>query len=192
MGLRQAILGILTADGLTGYEFSKAFEDSVGYVWSAPQSQIYPELRRMEADGLVAGKDLARGSSTKRRYEITDDGRAELQGWLKEPVPFRAERNPHRLQALYYDMIPPEVAREHFEAYLHHWQERLVQSQTRRDMIVARRLPLLRRRLEGRDPAEYEAITAFKAHVFEGQIAVAEAEIAWARRGLELIDELAS
>lgn len=191
MGLRHAILGILTADGLTGYEFTKAFEDSVGYVWSAPQSQIYPELRRMEADGLVVGEDLARGSSTKRRYTITDEGRAELQAWLEKPVPFRAERNPHRLQALYYDMIAPEVAHEHFEAHLHHWEERRAQWQTRRQTIVARRLPLLRRRLEHRDPAEHEAITAFKAHAFEGQIAVAEAEIAWAKRGLELIDELA-
>ena len=38
---------------MTGYDLSKAFQASVSHVWHAPDSQIYPELRRMAAVGLA-------------------------------------------------------------------------------------------------------------------------------------------
>ena len=48
MSLRYALLALLTVEPMTGYDLSKRFESSVAYVWHAPDSQIYPELRRME------------------------------------------------------------------------------------------------------------------------------------------------
>ena len=55
MSLRYAILGLLTADELSGYEITSRFEHSVGYFWHARSQQIYPELGRLEGDGLVSG-----------------------------------------------------------------------------------------------------------------------------------------
>jgi len=48
---------------------NEQFSASVGAVWHAPDSQIYPELRRMEGDGLVEATELPSGGRrTKREY----------------------------------------------------------------------------------------------------------------------------
>ena len=190
MGLRQAILGFLTADDMTGYEFAKAFDGSVGNIWAAPHSQIYRELRKMEEEGLVRGRAVARGTAEKREYAITDEGVARLMEWLETPLPFPPERDAHRLQALYLDMISPAAARQRFEEHLHYFERRLLHWTGTRDAITARRLPILRQRLEHRDPSEHDAIVEYKAHAFDGLVAQAKSEIAWARRGLALVDRL--
>ncbi|GAB2568653.1 hypothetical protein [Leucobacter ruminantium] len=56
--------------------------------------------------------------------------------------------------------------------------------------IEDRSNPTLARRLESSEPAQRERIVAFKRYAYEGKIARAEAEIAWAREGLRLLDDL--
>lgn len=191
MSLRHAILGVLSAEAMTGYDLVRYIDDSVGYVWSASQSQVYPELRRMEAEGLIQATVAPRGQrAEKRLYSLTAAGDAELRRWVAEVVPLPAHRDPQYLKALFFDMVPFAAAREHLRAYLRHYTHRRDQWQERAAAIRERRLPLLRRRLEQRDRAEHDAVVAYKVWVFEGEIARACAEIAWARRGLALIDEL--
>ena len=42
MSLRYALLAILRVGPLSGYDLQKQFTQSVGHVWHAPDSQIYP------------------------------------------------------------------------------------------------------------------------------------------------------
>ena len=49
MSLRHALLALLDATPMTGYTLAKHFDQSAAFVWHAPHSQIYPELRRMAA-----------------------------------------------------------------------------------------------------------------------------------------------
>ncbi|WP_279581330.1 PadR family transcriptional regulator [Fodinicola feengrottensis] len=51
MSLRHALLALLEAEPMSGYSLAKFFDQSVAYVWHAPHSQIYPELRRMSRPG---------------------------------------------------------------------------------------------------------------------------------------------
>ncbi len=62
MSLRYALLALLNVERMTGYDLYKQFESSVGYVWHAPDSQIYPELRRMVRVGLLEGEVAACGT----------------------------------------------------------------------------------------------------------------------------------
>ena len=61
MSLRYALLALLRVGPLSGYDLQKQFSLSVGHVWHAPDSQIYPELRKMETEGLIEGEDQPRG-----------------------------------------------------------------------------------------------------------------------------------
>ena len=75
MSLRYALLALLRVGPMSGYDLQKQFSQSVGHVWYAPDSQIYPELRRMEADGLVEAEEQPRGErATRRLYHATDAG----------------------------------------------------------------------------------------------------------------------
>jgi DNA-binding PadR family transcriptional regulator len=71
-----------------GYQLRAEFEASTGSRWPLNIGQVYSTLQRMERDGLVAGVDegVPKGGD-RRRYELTDEGRAALDGWFARPVP---------------------------------------------------------------------------------------------------------
>lgn len=85
--LRYIILGLLHQRDLAGYDIKKLFEGEVGDFWYSNHSQIYPELKRMQAEELISvhvqtvGKKLA-----KKFYHITEKGEKELQDWMREPL----------------------------------------------------------------------------------------------------------
>ncbi|HXR45767.1 MAG TPA: PadR family transcriptional regulator, partial [Pseudolysinimonas sp.] len=94
MSLRYALLALLTARSMTGYDLAKSFHSSVGHVWHAPDSQIYPELRRMEGEGLLEGTSTQRGTRSKTEYSITPEGIAAFRSWMAEPLSYAPERDP--------------------------------------------------------------------------------------------------
>ncbi|WP_369214364.1 PadR family transcriptional regulator [Streptomyces flavofungini] len=79
-----AVLGLLSFPGeRTGYELKKWADASLRFFyWSPAISQIYAELRRLEALGYAtsrrSGPDEPRA---KRSYAITGEGRAALAAW---------------------------------------------------------------------------------------------------------------
>jgi PadR family transcriptional regulator AphA len=191
MSLRHALLALLDAGAMTGYELAKEFDVSAAHLWNAPHSQIYPELRRMEAAGLVTAESLPRGEKgTKRAYSLTGDGARELLRWVAEQEAAPAVRDPAYLKATYFEYISHDEVRQHFREHrdqhrrvLEHWQEHIARLQRRAT-------PLLRRRLAQAPPAAADAVVAYKVHAYEGLVDRARAEIAWAERGLSLVDRL--
>lgn len=190
MSLRHALLGLLTAQPMTGYDLAKVFDRSVEFVWHAPHSQIYPELRRMEADGLIAAESLFRGRRPKRVYAITADGRRELEQWVAEPsVPERV-RDPQRLKTTYLEFASYDDARRHFRAHLEHYEIWRRRWASHVEQLADRATPLLRRRLAAQGIGDPEAIVAYKVHAYRGMVRQAGLEVEWAREGLRLVDEL--
>ncbi|WP_413248996.1 PadR family transcriptional regulator [Sinomonas flava] len=191
MSLRFALLAMLTSQPMTGYDVYKNFETSVGYVWHAPDSQIYPELRRMEQDGLIRGETVPWGrKGTKKRYEITVDGVAAFRAWLNEPPHYTRERDPLRLRAAYLEWAEPDAGRQFFRDHIDYHCGRIRDWE---DMIRTLRdhtNPTLARRLEGQPEDEWQRIVEYKVFAYEGLIERARAEVAWAERGLALVDRL--
>lgn len=191
MSLRYALLALLTAQPMTGYDLAKAFHSSVGHVWHAPDSQIYPQLKRMEAEGLIAGETVAWGlRGTKTQYDITDVGLAAFQQWMTEPLDYAREREPAHLRAAYFEWTDPATVRQQLEQHIAHFTEQRDQWVAQRDAIRDRTHPIVQRRLERYPPEQWDRIVEYKAFAYEGMIARADTEIAWARRGLALVDEL--
>jgi DNA-binding PadR family transcriptional regulator len=91
MSLRHAVLGLLTIEPSTGYELTRRFDLSLSNAWHASHSQIYPELAKLEAEGLA--EVVSEGARRSRTWAATDAGRAELRRWLTETEPVRAQRN---------------------------------------------------------------------------------------------------
>ncbi|MFD1049816.1 PadR family transcriptional regulator, partial [Kibdelosporangium lantanae] len=111
MSLQHALLGVLDARPMSGYDLVQFFDSSTGWVWAAPQSQIYPTLRRMQRDELIVGDDEPRGPRlTRTVYSLTDAGRAELRSWLATPHELAPARDPFLLQAVNFEMIEPVQA----------------------------------------------------------------------------------
>ena len=52
----RVILGFLFLGEETGYDIKQVTDRSTRYFWGASYGQIYPELRRLEAAGLVRSR----------------------------------------------------------------------------------------------------------------------------------------
>ena len=191
MSLRHALLGVIKDTPLTGYDLVRHFQGTVGFLWSAPQSQIYPELRRMEAEGLVEAKVAPRGRRAQKRiYSVTDAGMAELRRWATDFMPLPAQRDPIVLKAAFFDLAPLESVREQLRAHIAQFQWRMEQWQARADAIRERRAELVEVWLSRQPVEEHDNIIKLKIHALEGLIGRAHAEICWARQGLDLCDEI--
>lgn len=87
MSLKHGLLGLLSYGDMTGYELTKAFEDSLAFFWRAQMSQIYRELNAMEEDGWLTSRAVIQTDKpNKRVYSITESGRAELGRWLQRDL----------------------------------------------------------------------------------------------------------
>ena len=191
MSLRYALLALLRVGPLSGYELQKQFSASVGHVWHAPDSQIYPELRKMEAESLIEGEEQPRGQrATRRVYHVTDAGDAAFLAWMQTPLEYARVRDPAHLRAAYLEAASPEAARDFFRRHSAQWEAELAQWEGELLRIAEVANPMLVRRLAVTDPADRERTIAFKRFTYEGLVDRARIEIAWAQRGLKLIDEL--
>ncbi|GAA4368018.1 PadR family transcriptional regulator [Paeniglutamicibacter cryotolerans] len=191
MSLRYALLALLNVEPMTGYDLYKVFESSVGHVWHAPDSQIYPELKRMESEGLLLGEDIPWGQrGKKRQYHVTKAGTEAFSAWMNTTMEYARVREPAHLRAAYMEWAEPEAAREQMRAHIKHHKGLLEQWREKVREIEEGSSPMLNRRLANTPSSEQEKTTAFKAFAYEGLISQAEAEVSWAKRGLKLIDRL--
>jgi DNA-binding PadR family transcriptional regulator len=117
MSLRHALLGLLEEGPASGYDLTGRFERSLQkYAWTAQQSHIYPELKRLAGDGLIAVAD--EGARGRRTYAITSAGRAELRQWLTSPIKERAVRDEQVLRMCLLSALDPSDARALVRQYL--------------------------------------------------------------------------
>ncbi|MFG3250119.1 PadR family transcriptional regulator [Streptomyces sp. NPDC048187] len=86
MSLPHAILTALVEKPSSGLELTRRFDRSIGYFWSATHQQIYRELGKLEAQGLIrALPDQQPARGQKKSYEVLPAGRAELARWTAAP-----------------------------------------------------------------------------------------------------------
>ncbi len=191
MSLRYALLALLRVGPQSGYDLQKQFSLSVGHVWHAPDSQIYPELRKMESEGLVEGEDQLRGErGTRRLYHVTPAGDAAFVAWMAAPLDYQRVRDPAHLRAAYLEVAAPDEARAFLRAHIAQWESELEQWEGELRRIDARDNPMLMRRLAVTPPEQQDRTVAYKRFAYEGLVERARGEIEWARRGLELVDAL--
>ncbi len=104
------ILGLLALGPRSGYEIKATVDRSTVFFWAASYGQIYPELRRLEAEGLVEGEDAPNGRRARRVYRLTDAGRAELEAWLLGSRTTVELRDESLLRLFFADALPLEQA----------------------------------------------------------------------------------
>jgi DNA-binding PadR family transcriptional regulator len=112
MSLKHATLGLLAAGPASGYDLLQTFNKSLENVWPATQSQLYGELGKLAAAGLVTV--ATEGGRGRKEYTITEAGLAELRHWLSEVEPAPQRRSEMLLRVFFLGVIPPDQA----EAYL--------------------------------------------------------------------------
>jgi len=85
---RHALLNALLRGDASGYDLVKRFQPSAAHWWHPKPAQMYAELSRMEADGLVTAETVIQTKyPNKRVFSLTDTGRDELRRFGSVPSP---------------------------------------------------------------------------------------------------------
>ena len=104
------ILGLLAHRPRSGYDIKAVVDRSTRFFWAASYGQIYPELSRLEAEGLIDGEDSPNGRRARRVYRLTTAGRAALVEWLNGPIETVELRDESLLRLFLADVLPREQA----------------------------------------------------------------------------------
>ncbi len=108
--ITPVVLGLLAKRPLSGYDIKAIVDRSTRFFWAASYGQIYPELRRLEEEGLVEGEDAPNGARRRRVYDLTPAGRAALIEWLLGPTVTIELRDESLLRLFFADALPNEEA----------------------------------------------------------------------------------
>jgi PadR family transcriptional regulator, regulatory protein PadR len=78
--LALLILSLLSRKSMYGYEIAATVHRDTDGAFTWREGSLYPNLHKMEGDGLIAGAWEEKETGRKRRYyTITKKGRAALQ-----------------------------------------------------------------------------------------------------------------
>jgi DNA-binding PadR family transcriptional regulator len=116
--LGYGLLGLLARTPLSGYELAQQMKGTVRFFWHARHSQIYPELARLEAAGLVTHEVVPQHDRPdKKVYSPTPAGMEALRRWVTAPTEPLAVRDELVLKAYSLWLADPASAvalfREH-------------------------------------------------------------------------------
>lgn len=84
------LLGLLAIQPQHGYQLLRIFQDpqQLGRVWHMSTSQLYNVLKRLDQQGLIAGREVeVQDAPSRTEYHLTAAGEARLHNWLQEKNP---------------------------------------------------------------------------------------------------------
>lgn len=88
----HALLGLLAMRSWTGYELTKQARRSLHHVWPSSEANLYREQRRLVDLGWASVEEEVQDNRPRKRYRITDEGRAALRRW------FATDTDPPRIE----------------------------------------------------------------------------------------------
>ena len=110
--LELAILGLLLESPMHGYELRKRLTGLLGAFRAFSYGSLYPTLRRMQADGLIA-EDAGADGTVKRRarrvYELTPAGRKRFSELVADTGPQNYTDDGFGVHLAFFSRTPAEA-----------------------------------------------------------------------------------
>jgi PadR family transcriptional regulator AphA len=107
-GIAPVILGFLSWGPRSGYSIKQIVDRSTRFFWAASYGSIYPQLRRLEEEGLIEGAESPTGARQRKLYRLTPAGRDALEGWLRAAGTSWELRDAGLLRVFFASALPPD------------------------------------------------------------------------------------
>jgi DNA-binding PadR family transcriptional regulator len=181
VSLKFAVLVTLLEGEASGYDLTKAFTASVANFWSAVPQQIYRELEKLEADGLIVGRVVQQDRRpNKRMFILTEAGRTDLNNFTRTPTRPMPMRNELLVKVQAVDAGDIDAVFDAVEERMERAREKLARYERQRDRLLG-----------GRSEAEYlrgaarvgPYLTLMRGLMYE------EDNIRWAESTLRILAE---
>lgn len=181
MALRDAVLAALLDGEASGYDLAKGFDASVANFWMATPQQLYRELDRMSAEGLIEARLVEQDRRpNKRLYSLTDAGRKALLEFTEVPPKPGAIREDLLVQIQAVDSGNIEAVRTALAERLQWATAKLARYRRGQEHLLAGRT-------EDAYLAEADRVGPYLT-LLRG-IRFEEENIEWARRALDVIEQ---
>ena len=112
----RVLLGMIARGRRTGYDIKQLGDKTTRHFWAASYGQIYPELRRLELDGLVRGRFEPSGARARTEYDLTEAGETALHEWLSSNGDLVYELRDEGMLKLFFSDLAPEARIENLRA----------------------------------------------------------------------------
>ena len=110
MSLKYVLLGLLTQHPRYGYELKHEAEQLLGKGAELNPGQLYPLLRKLADQQLLAGERVEQEDRPdKRVFTLTEAGARELTAWFDEPVSLSVGRSALFLRFAVLVLVRPET-----------------------------------------------------------------------------------
>ena len=121
-----------------GYEIKRHIERHFGHMWTINYGQIYPNLKTLETEGLIALNHVGpseKGGPNRKLYAVTPAGRADFARWLKSDEESRMFlRDPFLMRFIFFGFGDPHQAVAILDRQIAQYEEQY----RRREQHVAR------------------------------------------------------
>jgi PadR family transcriptional regulator AphA len=175
----EVLLGLLTVAPMSGYGLRQAIHDSVGHFWNESYGQIYPNLKRLAAEGFVKGRtQRQKGKPDRCIYSITEKGRDRLRRWMTVPPQPEIPRNEMLLKLFLGEQAPTNILVGYVEDVAR-----------RSRAVLGDLLPTVREGIDARQ--HHPAAPYWKMVARHGQLVV-QARLRWAEQTLAELRKLAA
>lgn len=173
---RYALLGMLSLGKASGYDIKKKMSNTTNHFWSESDGAIYPILKQLLEEGLVNCEiKNADTGKPKKIYELTDDGLAELQDWLKITPDASPCRDELLLKLFFGNNIDKEVCKSHIENF-----QREVQSNMEKFKIFDEKFKAAK--IDSENLSRYLTLRL--------GILYAETNLRWSEESLRMLDDV--
>jgi DNA-binding PadR family transcriptional regulator len=100
---QPALLGLLMTGPKHGYELHQEFSEELGRVWRLGRSNLYAQLKELDAAGWVTvEEEFQSGRPPRQVYHLTEAGREQFLQWLHRPTPHLRHIRLEFLARLYF------------------------------------------------------------------------------------------
>ena len=107
MSLRFVLLALLSKKRTTGYDMGRRLHREFSHIWVARLQQIYVELSKLEAQGLVESESIQPPKRPRQKiYSLTPSGSGALDQWLEEPAAPVSFKNDLLVKLLCMERLP--------------------------------------------------------------------------------------
>ena len=123
----RVILGMIASGQETGYDIKQLVDKSTRHFWAASYGQIYPELRRLEEQGLVEGRQEPSGGRARTVFTLTLSGHEALRAWLASGADLTYELRDDGMLKLFFSDLAPDLRLANIRAMRALYERKLAQ-----------------------------------------------------------------
>ena len=135
--IKYAILGLLHYRNMHGYRIKEHIERNFGHMWSINYGQIYPNLKKLQDDGLILMAGVVQNDEKgppRKLYAITEKGRHEFTSLLDtSPEKSMLLRDPFLMRFVFYGFGEPARAVEIIDEQINRYEKDLTRRENNMD-----------------------------------------------------------